>query len=184
MKKRITKEVKLISIFIIIVLIILVVRYISFEVDPIKESIIIKGELDLDQNSKMQVYIVGEVINPGVYKMEKDDRINDLIIKAGGFTEYADESRINLAEKLSDEKKIIVYKVSDESEIIYIGIDILNYSSKEKLLEIDNIGEVLATRIINYRENRGLFSSFDDLLNVEGIGEKKLESIIKSTENE
>lgn len=53
----------------------------------------------------------------------------------------------------------------------------LNTAAKEELMQIDGIGEVLAERITEYARTEG-FSSVDELLNVKGIGEKKLEAML------
>jgi len=50
----------------------------------------------------------------------------------------------------------------------------INTATKVQLMELPGIGEVTAERIIAYRTENGLFQSTDDLLNIEGIGEKKL----------
>ena len=58
----------------------------------------------------------------------------------------------------------------------------INTATQVQLMELPGIGEVTAERIITYRTENGLFHSTDDLLNVEGIGEKKLmqiEALIK-----
>ncbi len=53
--------------------------------------------------------------------------------------------------------------------------DVFNVGSISDLCEIQGIGEVLAARIISERENNGFFIYPEDILSVNGIGEKKLE---------
>lgn len=53
----------------------------------------------------------------------------------------------------------------------------INTASIPLLTCLPGIGEALATRIIEYREQHGAFSSVDELMNVSGIGEKKLEGL-------
>lgn len=54
----------------------------------------------------------------------------------------------------------------------------INEADKEAFMALPGIGEVLADRILNYRQENGAFSSPEDLLNVEGIGKKRLEEIL------
>lgn len=53
----------------------------------------------------------------------------------------------------------------------------INRADAETLCLIDGVGEVLSQRIVEYREENGLFSSVDELLEVRGIGEATLEDI-------
>lgn len=63
-----------------------------------------------------------------------------------------------------------------EEYIVGDKIDI-NVAPAEVFATFPGIGDVLAQRIVSYREEHGPFASVDDLLNVEGIGENKLNAM-------
>ena len=67
-----------------------------------------KEQKKVDITNKIMVYITGEVKNPGIYELEENSRIKDVIEKAGGLKETADITDINLATILQDEDKITI----------------------------------------------------------------------------
>lgn len=143
-----------------------------------------------DEDCIIVVHISGEVYNPGIIQLEFGKRLDDAIKLAGGLKKDADTDRINLAKKLSDEEKIYIPKVGEEipNEIIVASADVtgsnanesskinINNCSKGDLLLLPGIGDVLADRILEYR-NTNKFSDINDIKNVSGIGDKKYEAI-------
>ncbi|KOA21257.1 ComE operon protein 1 [Clostridium homopropionicum DSM 5847] len=144
-----------------------------------------------DEFKKIIVEIKGEVKNPNVYIMDYNSRVNDLIKKAGGFTDEADVMSVNSSMKLKDEDCIIIYNKNEEKNI---GINNsisrrnentkadggkinINTASKEELNSIPGIGDVTAQKIIDYRESEGGFKSIEELTNIDRIGPKTLEKI-------
>ncbi|GAB3050664.1 helix-hairpin-helix domain-containing protein [Virgibacillus ainsalahensis] len=130
------------------------------------------------------VDVKGAVGNPGVYEMDIDSRVNDVIQKAEGFTSDADQSQVNLAQKVQDEMIIIIPEKGEMSEE---GGESINSNNSDKIrinhatqTEIENlsgIGPSKAQAIIEYRDENGHFQSIEDLLEVSGIGEKTLENL-------
>ena len=137
--------------------------------------------------------------NPGVYEVDSNLRVNDVIELAGGLKEGADTSNINLAKLVSDEMTIIIYSTEEVLEKFkrevcicncpYIQNDAcinsnnddnlinINTAGIEELTTLTGIGDVKAEAIIKYRSEVGKFKTKEELLNVEGIGEALFEKI-------
>lgn len=138
-----------------------------------------------NKDNKIAVYINGAIKNPGVYYLEQDARLYQLLDVCGGINENADINNINLAKKLVDSDMITIpekRKINelDEEEIFdeerndnKINI---NTATKSELMSLNGIGEQTAQKIIDYRKEN-YFSDVEDLLNVNGIGQSKYESI-------
>lgn len=142
------------------------------------------GETD-NKPKDIYVHIDGEVVNPGLYKLTTEDRVNDLLIIAGGATDRASLKEINLAKKLEDEMKIYIpskeenltNEVHGQSEVSSsTGKINLNTANKDELKTLPGIGDSRADEILRYRENTG-FSKVEDIKNISGIGDKTYEKL-------
>lgn len=144
-----------------------------------------QAEDEPKEDNSIMVDVKGEVSNPGVYKVDNDARVNDVILLAGGFTENADALPVNLAQRIQDEMTIIVPKIGDanitseyeNSTSMSDGKVKINYATQAEIESLSGIGPSKAQIIIQYREENGLFKEVEDLLNISGIGEKTLENI-------
>jgi competence protein ComEA len=161
--------------------------------------------VEKENDIQIIVHLAGAVKNAGVYKLNKNDRLVDLIKAAGGLKENADLQQINLAERLYDGQKINIPKIANNNQrkVNYIqgssgfsdsrnkkSILINKYSSssdsdlininqadQSQLENLSGIGPSKAAAIIKFREQNSYFSQKEDLLKISGIGEKTLENI-------
>jgi competence protein ComEA len=139
--------------------------------------------------SEITVYINGEIKKPGVYTLKDGERAEKLVELAGGFTNNADPSLINLSMKLKDEDFIkIPSKLQTASATGISGntnttqgepaaLININTADKEQLKELPRIGDAIAQRIIDYREKSGFFKDIKNITDVSGIGPKMFENI-------
>ena len=126
------------------------------------------GGLSYDYSNEYIVEIKGEVNREGIYSINANARINDLIILANGLKSSADVSNINLASKVTDGMVLEIpsKKTIQESDKISI-----NTATLEELDTLDGIGPSKALAIIEYREKHGPFRSIEEIQNVSGISE-------------
>ena len=137
------------------------------------------------------VHVVGAVADPGVQRLPFGARVIDAIDASGGATPDADLARVNLAAVLTDGEQVVVPRpgeivapvdgaptaegtpgVGDQAAPVNI-----NTASAAELEALPGVGPTTAEAIISHRESAGPFASVDDLLDVRGIGEAKLEQI-------
>ncbi len=127
------------------------------------------------------VHVSGAVAQPGLYRLDTGARVVDVIAAAGGFTDDAEQSAVNLAREVTDGEQLSVPKEGEapRGEQQAKGdrrID-LNTADQAALDTLPRIGPALAQRIIEWREQNGRFTSVEDLLAVPGIGDKMLEAL-------
>ena len=149
------------------------------------------------ENKTIMVDISGEVVTPGVVKIAEGSRIIDAINAAGGKTEDADLSKVNLAYILDDGVQLYIPRYNEKLEkeilqtepgigIIQEGINTtskkdskvnINTANKEKLATLPGIGEGTADKIIEYISKNGKFKTIEDIKKIPGIGENKFKSL-------
>lgn len=174
-----------------------------------------------EEKKKIKVDIKGAVNNPGVYEVLENSRVSDAINVSGGLTKDADTSTINLSKIIFDEMVIIIYTKDEIAEMLkgdtsikYIEKECicpklendaciedkienvpndnsnssnndsspsnnkvsLNKASLDELMTLDGIGEKKAQAIIDYRNKNG-FKSIEEIMEVDGIGSATYEKI-------
>ncbi len=149
-----------------------------------------------DEEELVIVHVIGEVKKPGVVRVKEGSRVEDIVKAAGGLTENADISNINLAYVVEDGTKIRIPSADDEKQEEYITQSIgegiimqeesnnsrssivnINTANETELEELPGIGASIAGRIIEYRNKNGKFKNIEDIKNVTGIGDSKFEKI-------
>lgn len=159
-----------------------------------------ENEIEKSEEEKIIVHITGAVKNEGIVEVKEKARINDAIEAAGGVTENADLSQVNLAYMIGDGQKIYIPSkekheqeqkeeqevVSEEAggnvleigeEAISVTFININTATAEKLQQLPGIGTATANKIIEYRDKNGKFKTIEDIKNVSGIGNSKYEAI-------
>lgn len=140
-------------------------------------------------SASVLVQVAGEVRRPGVYTVPAGARVHEAVQQAGGLTRRADQAGVNLVAKVSDGQQVIVPRRGAAGAVAAgsggagaaggpPGAKVsLGSATPEQLDGIDGIGPTLAQRIVEYRQKNGGFSSVDELRQVDGIGEKRFESL-------
>ena len=135
-----------------------------------------------EENSKVTVFVSGEVLNQRVVEIEKGKRLIDAVEICGGLTENADLNAVNLALVLEEEGHYIIPAIGDTNVLNATNLNQMNSSSNlvninsadiELLKTLPGVGDVLGQRILDKREELGKFTSIDQLNDVSGIGDKK-----------
>ena len=134
--------------------------------------------------SDVTVDVAGKVRRPGVTTLPAGSRVVDALRKAGGARGGVDLSSLNLARVLVDGEQILVGRAVPAGGIAAgastaapdpVGSLVnLNTASAEQLDTLPGVGPVTAQKILDWRSSHGAFSAVDELLEVDGIGDKTL----------
>lgn len=124
------------------------------------------------------VYVSGAVRRQGIVRLRDGDRVADAIEAAGGAKRTADLAAVNLAARVADGQQVMVpVRAGSGPATGATGAVSLSSATLEQLDSLDGVGPGLAQKILDYRTEHGGFRSIDELGEVPGIGEKRLESL-------
>ena len=132
----------------------------------------------------MTVDIAGKVRRPGVATLPAGSRVVDALERAGGARGRVDLTSLNLARVLVDGEQILVGAPAHAAGPAAGAVAgappatsplvNLNTATTEELDTLPGVGPVTAQKILSWRTEHGAFASVDELLEVDGIGEKTL----------
>ncbi len=138
------------------------------------------------------VHVAGAVLLPGVHELPAGARVVDAIDVAGGLAADADGARLNLAAALTDGERVYVLHMGEDAPPPVAAssaaggsaaagspsgpID-LNTADEAALDGLPGVGPATAAAIVAHRAQIGRFTSVDQLLDVRGIGQAKLDAI-------
>jgi competence protein ComEA len=132
---------------------------------------------------RIVVQVAGAVRNPGMFEVDDDTRVGEAIELAGGTTTIAETAEINFARRVVDGEQIFVPKRavgSREAKSVSIPAVLdLNLATGKQLADLPGVGQDLGAAIVAHRRRIGKFTSIEQLLEVKGIGPRKLAGIKK-----
>lgn len=141
------------------------------------------------------VYVAGAVRRPGLYPIRSGERVADAIGRAGGLGAAADAGAVNLAAHAADGDEVYVPAVGEpahgrapatsakrgsarsrRSRESAVAVDVdVNVAGESALAGIPGIGPAIASRIVEMRALDGRFTSLDELLDVAGMTQARLD---------
>jgi len=118
-----------------------------------------------NEESRVLVYVVGAVKEPGVYELQRGSRVYDAV--------HADMEGVNMAEPVEDAMRVYIPLNPERTTPAAAGLVNINHASGTELETLPGIGAKTADKIIEYRNEHGGFRSKEELKEVPTIGEGK-----------
>ncbi len=189
--------------FIFLFVVVIVFEVLIFNKDYHIESNIVNDDIKVQKNDNIEIFndvyidIKGAVKKPGVYKVNENSIINDVIKLAGGLNSNGTTKNINLSKKVSNEMVIYIFtktelkkendKINNDNNIVTSSKDLASkdifidnnnssieeYKSNDENITINN-NKGDNNKLININN-----ASKEELLTISGIGESKADAIIK-----
>jgi competence protein ComEA len=139
-------------------------------------------------SADLVVYVAGAVRRPGLYHLQFGDRYARAVELAGGLSPQADAAGVNLAAPAGDGDEIDVPVAGQTARVhrqarhsrhhaqapAEASVD-LNAADATQLGAVPGIGRAVAQRVVELRQRQGPFASLDELLDVAGMTQSRLE---------
>ena len=144
-------------------------------------------KMEPDQtSSEIYVHVCGAVNNPGVYELDAGSRVYEAVSAAGGFTEDADSSYVNQAQRLTDGAKLIIPTTEQvESMSASDGAGIIGIVEAAKTGQIEagqsggeDAGAAQSGSTVSDGKININTASEAELCNIPGIGETRAAAIV------
>lgn len=140
------------------------------------------------EGAEVVVDVAGKVRRPGIVVLPPGSRVVDAVDQAGGPRRGVSLTALNLARPLVDGEQILVgirpvpglaasAASSPGASVTPGGLVNINTADAVQLEELPEVGPVTAAAIIAWRTDNGGFTSVEELLDVDGIGEVTLAKI-------
>lgn len=169
-------------VIVVIVAILFVIQY-SFSLFPAQTIDIPFGNKN---SGPIIVGITGNMGVTGVFHVPEKAKVSDLLGAAGIINHELFDQKI-LSKQLSTGKTLVIESYAslrieemNNASKLALGIPInINKATIDDLMLVDGIGEKTASQIVQYREDSGGYQKVTDLMNVRGIKEKKFRKLKK-----
>lgn len=195
-KYRYRKQILIVSSIVILILgIICIFIFNHFKEDSEEEPIILENPTKKEEKKavkkekvpkEVKVDIKGEINNPGIYSLDNNSRVIDVIEKAGGLTVNADTSVLNLSKKISDEMVIIIYTKAEVKNFKETKEREKQVQEKCNQKDENALKNDACITNDNSKEQSGKVSinkaTLEELKTLSGIGESKAKEIISYRE--
>ena len=131
-------------------------------------------DLGVPPPAGLLIDVIGAVDRPGLYRMNRGDRVYDAIAAAGGLTSDADPTRLpDMAGRLRDGEQIKVPFAKSTAGSLVITRTNLNTATVEELEFVPGFSAAFAQEVVDYRINFGGFQNLRELVEVLGMSESE-----------
>ena len=130
------------------------------------------------------------MVRPGLYRVQENSRVKDILPIAGGIMPHGDLNQMNLAAIVKDGKRYHVKDIKQtrvkkskkknkhDTVSLHVSYPInINYATQKDLIQIPGIGKSIAHSILELRGRKGHFQHLQELQEAKGVGASLLRKI-------